>query len=101
MRAPTAAMSTWSMNKTWRTLLPALVMVWVKSRPGEVLPALRWPLVASYVLLAGTAFVSQSITLGRFGDLSNFVVSHWLFGAVMLLGLLAIVRGQRDGAATL
>ena len=97
--AMTVTSLSWAHYHVW--LLPAIMMVWVKSRTGEALSALRWPLIVNYALLAGTAFVSHSMTLGRFGGLSNFVVSHWLFGAVMLLGLLAIVRGQRDGAATL
>ena len=81
------------------TLLPALVMLWVKSRPGEALSGLRWPLIGAYGLLAGTVFVSHSMTLGRFGGLSNFVVSHWLFGTLVLIGLLAILRSQRGSEA--
>jgi len=95
--AMTVTSLSWAHYHVW--LLPALVMVWVKSRPGEALAGLRWPLVGAYALLAGTAFVSHSMTLGRFGGLSNFIVSHWLFGTVALIALLAIVRAQKEQAA--
>jgi len=87
----------WTHYHVW--LLPALVMLWVKSRPGEALSGLRWPLIGAYGLLAGTVFVSHSMTLGRFGGLSNFVVSHWLFGTLVLIGLLAILRSQKGSEA--
>ncbi len=92
--AMTVTSSSWAHYHVW--LLPALVMIWVKSRPGSSLSNLRWPLVGTYGLLAGTAFVSHSMTLGRFGVLSNFIVSHWLFGTVALIALLAILRAQKD-----
>lgn len=94
--AMTVSPLSWAHYHVW--LLPALVLVWVKSRPGEALSNLRWPLVGTYALLAGTAFVSHSMTLGRFGPLSNFIVSHWLFGTIALIGLLAILRAQKDAA---
>lgn len=94
--AMTVTSLSWAHYHVW--LLPALVMVWVKSRAGGVLSRLRWPVVGAYTLLAGTAFVSHSMTLGRFGGLSNFIVSHWLFGTVLLIALLAILRAQKDQA---
>jgi alpha-1,2-mannosyltransferase len=94
--AMTISPLSWAHYHVW--VLPALVMLWVKSRPGEALDRLRWPLIGTYALLAGTAFVSHSMTLGRFGGLSNFIVSHWLFGTVALIGLLAVLRAQKDVA---
>lgn len=91
--AVTVTSLSWVHYHAW--LLPALVMVWVKSRPGEALSRLRWPLVGTYGALSGTAFVSHSMTLGHFGALSNFIASHWLFGALALIGLLAILRSQK------
>jgi alpha-1,2-mannosyltransferase len=87
----------WPHYHVW--LLPALVLLWVRTRRGELMPQLRWPTAATFALLAGTVFVSHSMTLGRFGPLSNFVVSHWLWGALGTLILLGIVRSQRDSAA--
>lgn len=94
--AMTVSPLSWAHYYVW--LLPALVLLWVKSRPHEALAPLRWPLVGSYALLAGTAFVSHSMTLGRFGPLSNVIVSHWLIGTLILIGLLAIRRAQREDA---
>ena len=87
----------WAHYHIWA--LPALVLLWVRSRPGEPLARLRWPLIATYALLAGTVFVSHSMTLGRYGFASNFIVSHWLWGALATLILLAIVRAQRTPPA--
>lgn len=98
--AVTLAMSisalSWAHYHVW--LLPAIVLVWVKSRPDMALSRLRLPLVAAFALLAGTAFVSHSITGGRFGPFANLIVSHWLWGALLLLALLSILRAQRDPA---
>ncbi|PKP80773.1 MAG: hypothetical protein CVT79_13395 [Alphaproteobacteria bacterium HGW-Alphaproteobacteria-18] len=87
----------WAHYHVW--LLPAIVLLWVRSRQGEPLARLRWPLAATYALLAGTVFVSHSMTLGRFGFASNFIVSHWLWGALATLILLSIVRAQRTPPA--
>ena len=87
----------WPHYHIW--LLPAIVLLWTRTRRGEPLAPLRWPTVATFTLLAGTVFVSHSMTLGRFGPLSNFIVSHWLWGALGALILLGIVRSQREGAA--
>ena len=88
--AMTVSSLSWAHYHVW--LIPAVVLLWVNSRQGEALARLRWPLIGSFALLAGTAFVSHSMTLGRFGPLSNFVVSHWLFGTVAVLIGLALVR---------
>jgi len=90
----TVSSLSWAHYHVW--LLPALVLLWVKSRPGQALSGLRWPLIGTYSLLAGTAFVSHSMTLGRFGALSNLIVSHWLIGTIALIVLLAIVRARID-----
>lgn len=92
--AMTISSLSWAHYHVW--LIPALVLLWVSSRQGTPLSGLRWPLIGSFALLAGTAFVSHSMTLGRFGALSNFVVSHWLWGTLVVLVLLAIVRARRS-----
>lgn len=88
----------WAHYHVW--LLPAIALLWVRSRQGEPLARLRWPLIATYGLLAGTVFVSHSMTLGRFGFAANFIASHWLWGALAALALLAIVRAQRTAPAS-
>lgn len=83
----------WAHYHVW--LLPAITLLWARSRRSEPLVHLRWPLVATFALLAGTVFVSHSMTLGRFGFASNFIVSHWLWGALATLVLLSVLRAQR------
>ncbi len=83
----------WAHYHVW--LLPAITLLWARSRRSEPLAHLRWPLVATFALLAGTVFVSHSMTLGRFGFASNFIVSHWLWGALATLVLLSVLRAQR------
>lgn len=92
--AMTVASLSWAHYHVW--LIPALVFLWVKSRQGEPLARLRWLLISSFALLAGTAFVSHSMTLGRFGPFANFVVSHWLWGTLILIALLALWRSRKE-----
>lgn len=87
----------WAHYHVW--LLPAIALLWARSRQGEPLARLRWPLIATYALLAGTVFVSHSMTLGRFGIAANFIASHWLWGALATLVLLAILRAQKTPPA--
>jgi alpha-1,2-mannosyltransferase len=84
----------WAHYYVW--LFPALVMLWVATRPGAALQRMRWPLLGAFALVSGTAFVSASMTIGRFGPFANIVASHWLWGAIALLAMLAIVRMQKD-----
>ncbi|KCZ87529.1 hypothetical protein HHI_15808 [Hyphomonas hirschiana VP5] len=97
MMAVTLAMvvSTVSWVHYYVWILPAIVALWVRTRPGDVLAGWRWPLVGAFALSAGTAFVSHSMTVGRFGPLSNFVASHWLWGALIILGMLALLRAKQ------
>lgn len=88
----------WAHYHVW--LLPVLVVLWARSRPGEPLAKMRIVLLGSFALVAGTVFLSHSMTLGRFGPVSNLVVSHMLWGTLVLLALLSLLRAQRARAET-
>lgn len=76
-------------------ILPAIVVLWTRVQPGQALALLRWPLIGAFALSMGIAFVSHSMTVGRFGPFANFVASHWLWGALIVLGMLALLRSRR------
>lgn len=76
-------------------ILPAFLALWVRTQRSEPLAWMRWPLIASFVLLMGIAFVSHSMTVGRFGPFANLVASHWLWGALIVLAMLALLRARR------
>lgn len=92
--AMTISSLSWVHYHVW--LIPALVLIWTVSKPASPGAAMRWPVVVSFGLLMGTAFVSHSMTLGRFGPFANLVTSHWLWGTLILLGLLAYWRARAD-----
>ncbi|MFN7054672.1 glycosyltransferase family 87 protein [Hyphomonas sp.] len=88
----------WAHYYVW--LFPGAVFLWAQSRPGQALERLRWPMLAGFALASGIAFISHSMTLGRFGPFANIVASHWLWGAMIILGLPAIARAQKSAPAT-
>lgn len=96
MLAMVVSTVSWVHYYVW--MLPVIVLLWARSGPGAALAWMRWPVVAAFALSAGTAFVSHSMTVGRFGPLSNFVASHWLWGALIAMGLLAMLRARQASA---
>ena len=93
MLAVVVSTVSWIHYYVW--ILPAIVALWMQTQKGDALAWARWPLIAGFALSAGTAFVSHSMTVGRFGPFANFVASHWLWGALIVLALLALLRARR------
>lgn len=96
----------WSHYYVWAA--PAFALLLAQARTLEHAGRARGALAALFGLFVPVIFLSSQVANGRFGRLSNFVVSHLLLGATCLFCLLVYLRARRtplelvrhDGSAT-
>jgi hypothetical protein len=83
----------WTHYYVW--LVPALVMLWNETRAGKPLSNLTWLLGAAFALTAGLVYLSVPMSNGAFEPFGNLIVSHYTYGALIVLFLLAVLRMQK------